>query len=70
MKTIYVDGGFSKNPIFMHLLAKAFPENAVYASDISQASSLGAAVVIHPFWNKKPLPEQLVSLKKIENVYL
>lgn len=70
IKTIYVDGGFSKNPIFMHLLAKAFPENAVYASDISQASSLGAAVVIHPFWNKKPLPELLVSLNKIENVYL
>jgi L-fuculokinase len=70
LNKIYVDGGFSKNQVFMHLLAKAYPKKEVYASDISQASSLGAAVVIHQFWNKNPLPEKLVSLKKIENEYI
>ena len=61
---IYVDGGFSNNQLYMHLLAKAFPDKYVYAADIAQASAFGAAISIHQHWNKKPLPEDLVSLKR------
>jgi glycerol kinase len=53
---IFVDGGFGKNPIYMSLLAKAFPGIEVYAATVPQASALGAALVIHHHWNKNPLP--------------
>lgn len=61
---IYVDGGFSNNQLYMHLLAKAFPEKSVYAAEIAQASAYGAAISIHRHWNKKPLPADLISLKR------
>lgn len=64
VKRIFVDGGFSKNPIFMHLLAEAFPKVEVYAAEVAQASALGAALVIHPQWNTQPLPPHLISLNK------
>ena len=63
-RKIFVDGGFSKNEIFMNLLARAFPEKEVFAAEIPQATALGAALAIHRFWNKKPIPENLISLKK------
>ncbi len=61
---IFVDGGFSKNEIFMTLLAEALPGLAVYAATVAQASALGAAVAVHDIWNSKPLPTNLVGLKK------
>lgn len=61
---IYVDGGFSNNQLYMHLLAKAFPDKAVYAAEIAQASALGAAISIHRHWNIKPIPTDLISLKR------
>ena len=61
---IYVDGGFSNNQLYMHLLAKAFPDKAVYAAEIAQASAFGAAISIHRHWNKKPIPTDLISLKR------
>lgn len=63
VKKLYVDGGFSSNPIYMHLLTTAFPEMQVYAATMAQASALGAALAIHSSWNKKALPENLVELK-------
>jgi L-fuculokinase len=63
VKKIFVDGGFGKNQIFMNLLAAAFPEIEVYAASISQASALGAALVIHKHWNKNPLPSGIIELK-------
>ena len=48
----------------MHLLAEAFPELEVYAASIPQATALGAALVMHEHWNKSPLPEEMVALKK------
>jgi sugar (pentulose or hexulose) kinase len=50
---IFVDGGFSKNPIFMGLLAEAFHNIEVYASEVAQASALGAALVISETWTNK-----------------
>jgi sugar (pentulose or hexulose) kinase len=63
VKRIFVDGGFSKNPIFMYLLADYFPDVETYAASVALASSLGAALVFHDQWNKKPMPTDLIELK-------
>ncbi len=60
---IFVDGGFAKNPVYMHLLAAAFPGMEVYAASVSQATAIGAALAIHHFWNKQPVPGDMVQLK-------
>jgi sugar (pentulose or hexulose) kinase len=59
---IFVDGGFAQNTVFMHMLAASFPAMKVYAAAVSQASSLGAALVLHAAWNKEPLRSDLVAL--------
>ncbi len=63
VKKIFVDGGFSKNSIFMNLLAQAFPEMEVYAASMAQASALGAALAVHNSWNPKPIQNDLIDLK-------
>lgn len=60
---IFVDGGFSKNPIYMNLLAKAFPKIEVYAASVAQATSVGTALSIHQHWNSKPIPNDMIELK-------
>ena len=40
---IFVDGGFSNNTVYMHLLAIAFPNLEVYAASVAQATAMGAA---------------------------
>ena len=62
VKRIFVDGGFSKNSIYMHLLSGAFPGKEVYAASMAQASALGAALCIHKEWNNKPVPKDLIQL--------
>lgn len=62
VKRIFVDGGFSKNPLYMNLLAKAFPAIEVYAAYVAQATALGAALAIHQHWNKKPVPANTIEL--------
>lgn len=62
VKKIFVDGGFSKNNVFMHLLAKLFPEVQVYATSMAQGTALGCALAIHASWNTEPIPENLISL--------
>jgi len=63
MRRIFVDGGFSKNPVFMHALAVAFPDVEVYAASMAQASALGAAMAVHEHWNKKPLLADVMEVK-------
>lgn len=63
VKRIFVDGGFSKNPIYMNLLAMAFPDMEVFAASVAQATSLGAALSIHRHWNSKTLPPDLIDLR-------
>ncbi len=63
VKRIFVDGGFSHNNIFMHLLAIGFPEMEVFAASIAQATALGAALSIHSEWNSKPIPTDLIELR-------
>lgn len=60
---LFVDGGFSKNPIYMSLLASAFPQTEVFAASVAQASAIGAALAIHKHWNQKPIPTSIITLK-------
>ncbi|EOR95142.1 Rhamnulokinase RhaK in alpha-proteobacteria [Arcticibacter svalbardensis MN12-7] len=62
VKRIFVDGGFSKNPIYMQLLASAFPEMEVFAASVAQATSIGAALAIHKHWNSKSLATNIIDL--------
>ncbi|MBD0285451.1 MAG: FGGY family carbohydrate kinase [Bacteroidota bacterium] len=63
VKQLFVDGGFSKNPIYMNLLPAIFPELKVYAASIAQATALGAALAIHDKWNTQPLKKEIIELK-------
>jgi sugar (pentulose or hexulose) kinase len=63
IKKIFVDGGFSKNAIYMNLLAMAFPDIEVYAAGMAQATALGTAISIHQYWNTKPLANDIIDLK-------
>jgi L-fuculokinase len=62
VKNIYVDGGFSNNPIFMHLLAEAYRGYNVFAASVPQASTIGAAMVIHDKWNPEAIPADIIRL--------
>ena len=62
-RRIFVDGGFSKNSIYMHLLAAAFHELETFAASMAQASAVGAALAIHKEWNTKPVPGDIIELK-------
>ncbi|MBO9593990.1 MAG: carbohydrate kinase [Niabella sp.] len=62
---IYVDGGFSKNGLFISLLARMFPQQEVFAAAMNQGTALGAALVLHGHWNRQPVPSSLIQLKKI-----
>jgi sugar (pentulose or hexulose) kinase len=63
VKRIFVDGGFGKNPIFMHMMAEVFHGIEVYAASVAQASALGAALTFHKNWNSKSLPTDIIELK-------
>jgi hypothetical protein len=63
VKRLFVDGGFSRNAVYMNLLSIAFPQLEVYAASMAQATALGAALAIHTAWNKKPLPNTLIKLQ-------
>ena len=63
VKRLFVDGGFSKNSIFMNLLALELPGMEVFAASVAQATALGAALAIHNHWNTKSFPSDLIELK-------
>ncbi|MBS1602954.1 MAG: carbohydrate kinase [Bacteroidetes bacterium] len=63
VKRIFVDGGFGKNQVYMHLLADAFPDIEVFAASIPQATAMGAALAIHQHWNSRFLPGDIIELK-------
>ena len=48
---IYVDGGFSRNDVYMKMLAAAFPAYELRTAEVAQASALGAAMAMHQHWN-------------------
>jgi len=63
VKRIFVDGGFSKNSIYMNLLASSFPNLEVFAASTAQATAIGAALAIHNEWNEKPTANDMIELK-------
>lgn len=69
IRKLFVDGGFSQNDLYMKLLANALSGIDVYAASLAQATALGAAMAIHAHWNSKPVPENMVTLKKIERPF-
>lgn len=66
VKHLYVDGGFSRNDLYMYLLSTYFPDIEIYAANMAQATAIGAALAIHDAWNSQPLPEHLISLQKCQ----
>ncbi|MFZ9660485.1 MAG: FGGY-family carbohydrate kinase [Chitinophagaceae bacterium] len=68
VKNIFIDGGFSKNQVFMYVLARAYSNKKVFAAEVAQASSLGSALVMHRFWNDKPIEAD--KLVKIQRMFL
>ncbi len=61
---IIVSGGFTSNEVFLNTLAGFYPQNKIYSTKLSRASSLGAAMVLHEQWNKKPLRKDLLAFKE------
>lgn len=61
---VYISGGFARNDIFVRLLAAHLPGKVVYTSEIDNATSLGAAMVIREsvFTDHPPVS---LGLKKI-----
>ena len=56
-ENIYITGGFSNNQLFLKLISEAYPMYNVYTSEVSNATALGAALVILSSLNaeKKPV---------------
>jgi sugar (pentulose or hexulose) kinase len=48
IENIYITGGFSENQFFTKLISEAYPMKNVFTSKISNATALGAALVILP----------------------
>jgi sugar (pentulose or hexulose) kinase len=63
VRRIFVDGGFGRNQVYMHLLADAFPGTEVFAASIPQATAMGAALAIHEHWNNHFPPADIIELK-------
>ena len=55
-ENVYITGGFSKNPLFLMLLAEAFSNKKVYTSEINNATALGAALVLINSLNPAHIP--------------
>lgn len=60
VRTIYVDGGFSKNRLYMSGLARNFPEMSIIPVEVGQATALGAAFSRHHVWNSGPVPDMMI----------
>jgi sugar (pentulose or hexulose) kinase len=57
---IFVDGGFSKNSIYMQMLANEFPLSKIYTGFSSEASALGAAIAFGKNRSNKDLLQKLI----------
>jgi len=45
-RNMYISGGFSKNPLFLHLISACFPDKKIITSEVASGTSLGAALVL------------------------
>lgn len=44
---LHVDGGFSRNQVFMRMLARMLPSLSVCSAELGQSTATGAAMVLH-----------------------
>ncbi len=65
-RNIYISGGFSKNPIFLMLIASHFLDKHVFTSEVANATSLGAALVLWKGIDTRFNPAIDLGLKPIE----
>lgn len=65
-RILIVEGEFSDNELFMRMLAEAFFDKHVYASEYKNLSALGAALVISDNWNKNNMKNFSIKLKRYE----
>lgn len=64
IKNIFITGGFSKNALFIKMIASAYPDKEVFTSEVKNASALGTALVIlNSLYQDKKITLDL-SLKK------
>lgn len=63
VKRVFVDGGFSKNSIYMNLLCVVFPEMEISAASMAQATAMGAALAIYESFGEQKTPNDLIELK-------
>ena len=47
IKTIYIDGGFTNNELFIRMLSVKLPEYNIYLSELAMGSALGAAILVN-----------------------
>ena len=65
IQDLYVDGGFSKNEVFMQSMAFVFKNHRIYAAKVSQSTALGAAMVLQDNCKDKPVqPPELIETKR------
>jgi sugar (pentulose or hexulose) kinase len=64
-KNLFVTGGFAKNPIFTKLLAARFCDKSVQTSEVANATSLGAALVLWKCFGQAEEPELDLGLQCI-----
>ena len=65
MKNIFITGGFAKNPLFTKLLAARFNDKKVYTSDVANATSLGAALILWQYFGFAEEPQLDLGLQLI-----
>jgi len=65
-KNMFISGGFSKNPLFLNLIASRFPDKKVYTSEVANATSLGAAMVLWKGIDSGFQPSVDLGLKYVE----
>lgn len=57
IKTIYLDGGFSSNEVFMQMLTDKLREYNLYSSSFAKGTALGAAIIV----NQAKLPKSFLT---------
>lgn len=68
-KNVFISGGFSKNPIFLTLMASSFSDKCVYTSEIANATSLGAALVLWKGIDTRYNPAIDLGMKSIHGLH-
>lgn len=64
LKNIYISGGFSKNELFVNLIARKFPGMKVFTSEFNNSSALGAALMVYKESGMGEIPEIDLGLKQ------